>query len=171
MGGSGNSFKSISLRERFGTDAVESPTVPTDPIETEKIIDKIVQENKEFPLVFVGSSLGGFWANYFGQKYDAPCILVNPAPTPSIALKKYGVPQSEIDGYIPLEKKLYFRNTNGALINVFLAKDDDIVNFKESIDAYPYLRFIKMFPDGGHRLKEHWPDVMDRVAELLDGKR
>jgi predicted esterase YcpF (UPF0227 family) len=40
-------------------------------------------------MIFIGTSLGGFWANYFAQVYRQKCILVNPSLNPSVSLQKY----------------------------------------------------------------------------------
>jgi hypothetical protein len=37
----------------------------------------------------VGTSLGGFWANYFSEKYNISCVLINPSLRPMITLQKY----------------------------------------------------------------------------------
>jgi predicted esterase YcpF (UPF0227 family) len=40
-------------------------------------------------LKLIGNSLGGFWANYFGNKYSLSVVLINPCYQPSLLLQKY----------------------------------------------------------------------------------
>ena len=44
-------------------------------------------------LAFVGSSLGGFYATYLAERYDAKAILINPAIRPFASLAAYLGPQ------------------------------------------------------------------------------
>ena len=43
-------------------------------------IDLIIK--KESPSSIIGSSLGGFYATYFSDKYNLRCVNVNPAVPP-----------------------------------------------------------------------------------------
>lgn len=47
------------------------------------------QEIERDNIIIVGASLGGFWANYFAQKFNRPCVLINPAIYPWQSLNKY----------------------------------------------------------------------------------
>jgi len=165
VGGNGNNFKSVALKEYFGKEIVESPTIPIDPKQTEVIVNEIVLKNSENgPLVFVGSSLGGFWANYFAQRYNFPCVLINPATTPSILLKKFNVEQEILDSYKKYET--VFEN-NGNLINLFLASDDDVIPFRETQAKFSNCSVTAIFPSGGHRFESNWPLVIKRVESIL----
>lgn len=79
----GTSPKSDALVAAFGRDCVFSPNLPTDPEQTIAIVSEIVARVVNFPLIFVGTSLGGFWAHYFAQRFDAACIMVNPSMNPA----------------------------------------------------------------------------------------
>ena len=87
----------------------------------------------------------------FAQKYDAPCVIINPSMQPSrtmstrigIACVNYNtgvafdVTQDHVDQYVACETAIA-NNTNGALINVFLARDDDLLNYRETLHAIPF---------------------------------
>lgn len=45
-------------------------------------------------IVFVGTSLGGFWAARMGELFDGAAVLINPAMHPEVSLKKYIGPYS-----------------------------------------------------------------------------
>ena len=49
-------------------------------------IDLIIK--KESPSSIIGSSLGGFYATYFSDKYDLQCVNINPA-VPPIDMSEY----------------------------------------------------------------------------------
>ena len=39
--------------------------------------------------LFIGSSLGGFYASYFAEKFDSKAVLINPASNPYLGMKMY----------------------------------------------------------------------------------
>lgn len=46
------------------------------------MLNTYIQSYTGSQIVLVGSSLGGFYANYFASYYDLPAVLINPAMTP-----------------------------------------------------------------------------------------
>lgn len=53
--------------------------------------------------VLVGTSLGGFYANYLARMLDAPAVIVNPALYPSTSLAKYEESAETLASYAELE--------------------------------------------------------------------
>ena len=180
----GTSKKSEALRAAFGDENVFSPDLPVKPAEVEKLVENIIQNAKSYPIIFVGTSLGGFWADYFAQKWDAPCVLVNPAMKPSKSLQEYvGVQHrnfvtaepvivnpKDLEEYAAREKYLK-ENTNGALINLFAAEDDKVIDVEETKEEIPYAVFSMFTMDGGHRFEKYWNDVVVRIRNILEQKK
>lgn len=175
----GDSPKSQALKQAFGTNNVIAIDLPIHPVDVIKTIDKIVRQIKVFPIVFVGTSLGGFYANYFAQKYDCPGILVNPASVPSKTLyRAIGYNQShktgkdvlwtleDVEQLAVMEKEVSTIHSGG-LVNLFVAKDDEIIDAEETLGNYPYTVSTKVYDQGGHRFENNWNDVVDRVREIL----
>ena len=177
----GESPKSMALAENLVNHTVVAPDLPIDPVEVERIVNNIVESHHERPVVFVGTSLGGFWANYFAQRYDALCVIANPSPQPSVTmaarlgkeLPVYGtnrtirVTETDIAGFLRAEDYLV-NNTNGALISLFVAKDDEQLDYREMLEAFPFTAFKAVMETGGHRFERHWYLVVKRVKELVD---
>lgn len=92
-------------------------------IELEEHINKQLKSNKN--LLLIGNSLGGYWANYFSEKYKLKCILINPSLHPEIGLKKYGIAQEKLDAF----DKSTFSFTHKV---AFLGRFDEVVNNKEN---------------------------------------
>ena len=176
----GHGPKSQALIESFPNYTVVAPDLPVDPTLVIQKVDEIVRAAKSFPIVFVGTSLGGFWANYFAQKYDAPCVLVNPAMVPSRSMyewvgksaKNYAtgetveVTMSDIGTFAALEA-VAASNYNGSLVNVFAAKDDDVISYKDVVEQIRYSKSMTLTEDGGHRFELHWPMVVAKVSEII----
>lgn len=174
----GDSDKSRELVNRFGSDNVVCPNLPIDPNAVKDIISKIVKENSNFPIIFVGTSLGGFYANYFAQKYDALCVLVNPSTRPSKTFSnKLGAHKNHITGetlqitsdvineWAAMEQYVA-DNQNDALISLFVAADDAVLDPAIALAAMPYVKHKVETPDGGHRFTSNWGIVLDHIATL-----
>jgi predicted esterase YcpF (UPF0227 family) len=176
----GESPKSQSLRDALSEHVVFAPDLPVNPNEVIQKVNDLVRNVESWPLVFVGTSLGGFWANYFSQKYDAPCVLVNPALTPSKTLyewvgksaKNYSTGQSvevtltDIEHFSNYEKEIN-RDQNGYLIHLFAAKDDEVISYLDVLTQIRYTNSTLVTEDGGHRFESHWSMVVDKVKELI----
>lgn len=177
FGSAGNSPKSQALKAVFGDDAVISPDLPMDPDEVIAKIATIVHENKEYPIIFVGTSLGGFYANYFAQRYDAPCVLVNPSTKPSVTMAKrlgkntnyvtgaeFEITDRHIATFEAMEHAV--EDQNGALISLFVAEDDDILDPSIALQYFPFTKTKVVTKDGGHRFEKHWDTVVDYIKTL-----
>jgi predicted esterase YcpF (UPF0227 family) len=178
---SGNSAKAQALIDRFGVDNVWNPDLPTDPGQvTEMIHKKLIGwvPRSDEKLMFVGTSLGAFYATYFGLLYDAPFVIVNPSVFPDKSLSdKLGVNINHVTkeefmvSLCDLEqlshmKKVIVTLYEGRLANLFVAKDDDVIDYNDMLTAYPHAASIVIKETGGHRFTEHWQEVIEKVAEI-----
>lgn len=181
---SGTSAKVDALRERFGKDSVIAPDLPFDPVEVVSLVDKIVADfivNRKSgeKLIFVGTSLGAFYANYFGHMYDCPIVLINPSGNPSETLKarlgpnvNYTTGEEFMVSIAHLDKLAAMRkyvtdNYSGSLVSLFVARDDEVIPFESMLENFPLTSKTVVTEDGGHRFTTHWDLVIDRVAELV----
>lgn len=181
---SGTSAKVDALRSRFGNDAVLAPDLPFDPTKVMSLINDIVSEFIKTrkvgeKLVFVGTSLGAFYANFFGHVYDCPIVLVNPSGNPSETLKarlgtnvnymtgeEFMVSVAHLDK-LAMMRKHVVDNYSGALVSLFVARDDEVIPFESMLENFPFTSKTVVMDDGGHRFTKHWDLVVDRVAELV----
>lgn len=176
---SGTGAKSAALAAVYGEDHVHAPDLPISPDNVKSIVDDIVRNITNFPLVFVGTSLGGFWANYFAQLYDAPCVIVNPSTTPSVnMLGRVGQPMinyktgdmitvtlDDVAAYVRCEVEAA-EDFNGALVNLFVARDDDVIDCESTLKRLPFTKTCVVTDTGGHRYDTLWHTVIERVQEL-----
>lgn len=185
FGSVGSSAKVDRLKEVFGEEKVIAPDLPMDPKEVSRIVFDLVTDfwrskNPE-RLVFVGTSLGGFYATYFGLLYDCPAVVVNPSTNPSRSLRdrlgpnknfstneEFMVTIAHLDD-LSVMREYIKENYQAALLNVFAAKDDEVVPYESVLEAYPYSAFECVTETGGHRFTEHWELVVNRLKALMDG--
>jgi predicted esterase YcpF (UPF0227 family) len=180
---SGASDKVTSLKKRFGDDKVIAPDLPFDPDLVGELVNDIVRDfmrsrDPTEKLVFVGTSLGAFYANYFGHVYDSCAVLVNPSASPSETLKEKLGPNKnyhtgeeflvslahldKLDGMREHLREIY----SPSLVNLFVAKDDEVIPYESMLEGFPYAT-TTILENGGHRFTEHWDLVVDRVESLL----
>ena len=126
-----------------------------------ELIDPIVKKLYPSEAIIVGTSLGGFWANYFACKYRIPSVIINPAITPATTLQKYIGDYVNSDSHKKYkwsdsncqEYKQYQEETtalNDVQRIVLLAKDDDVISIGPAIDKYSNVAEVKIFESGGH---------------------
>jgi predicted esterase YcpF (UPF0227 family) len=179
FGSSGDSEKSRALKAAYGEQSVISPDLPMDPDSVIAMIATIVNANVDYPLIFVGTSLGGFYANFFAQRHDAPCVLVNPSTKPSVTMRArlgqninyttgatFQVTAHDLALFAAMEYATE-EAQNGALISLFLAEDDDVLDPTVALKAFPYTKTKIITKDGGHRYEKHWATVVDYIKTLV----
>jgi uncharacterized protein len=128
-------------------------------------------------LVFVGTSLGGFWAAEMARKFGTASVIINPCYTPHIMLWKYvGVPQTnyhtnetktltlETTNTYPLigMSKYYFRFRPLVLLDM----EDEVIDSKESLkffDGFP----LKAWEGGNHRF-EHMTEALTTISDYVN---
>jgi uncharacterized protein len=194
FGSIGASPKVDALKQVFGADKVLAPNLPMDPVEVKNIIHEIVKEYSEARadapegaeihnerLIFVGTSLGGFYANYFGQRYNCPAVVVNPSTNPSVKLRdrlgpnknfqtneEFLVTIAHLDELAKMREEIK-KTYKAKLVSVFAAKDDEVVPYESVLEAYPFNAFECVTETGGHRFTDHWDLVISRIKALADG--
>ena len=179
FGSVGTSPKSIALRQAFPDYDVHSPDLPDSPTDVIQLVDHIINSATKFPIVLVGTSLGGFWANYFAQRFDMGCILVNPSTRPDISmpprigqeLKNYSngnpicITQTIVEQYTACVNELA-KNYDGSLVHLFIAEDDDLLNPQWAIDNLPNPKSIMITGDGGHRFDTNWHLIINKLNSM-----
>lgn len=91
-------------------------------------------------LVFVGTSLGAWYANILGNAFRAKTVLINPCYDPKNLLIKYGVDKEILNKYSPI--------IPNPLTKVFIAQNDEVIDYEDFDFASGDITFV---PSGGHR--------------------
>mgnify|MGYP000456302165 CR=1 FL=1 len=106
-------------------------------------------------LVFVGTSLGGWYASVLAEWYDARAIVVNPCYNPQVSLAKYGVDEKILKKYgnMPIARRAEF----------VIAADDEVLDFAPVMDSMSHA--LTVSATGGHRFNgpEFEALVSDRI--------
>ena len=131
-----------------------------DPVKAEEQIIEQMNNiiSKYHDPFIVGSSLGGYWANYAACKYKLPVVLINPSLKPRKTLGKYGVDEKFLKKY---KKSLDIQISR----SVFLGKNDDVVD--PSIADKTFKNNSKIiWLNEGHRLNDFSPVIVELKYQL-----
>jgi uncharacterized protein len=173
--------KTQALAYAFGDRNVIYPDLPLSPNKTIKLVDDIVK-GRDDRFIFVGTSMGGFWANYFAHKYACSrAVLINPLTNPvesfmdrrGTIVKNYVTAEEtlftqEIMDEFSVAENVLLSKFNPKLIDVFLAKDDDVIDYQHTLKALNGARSTTVLGTGGHRFEEPWPKVIKFIRKLVD---
>ena len=170
-----NSKKFQSLIDAgFETYGVDIPIPYTKAKHT--LVDYILDKFNELDLfgktvVFVGTSLGGYWASRMAQLFDVPAFLINPALDPANSLKQYldkdiknyvtgekiELSEEIISGYFPIEfpQSIHYHD------HIFISANDPVID--QSVWLTVKRPFLRIYDSADHRFDDNWGDV---IAEL-----
>ena len=168
----GDSNKSRLLTQHF--DKVLSPNIPVDPDEAISFLQKLIIDN-EVSLI-IGSSLGGFYAAYFAEKFQIKTVLLNPSTQPFIALAPYvGMNEFFCSGE-PFEwtrehiTKLFSyaiaKDSIKAPVLVLLQKGDELLDYTKAAELYENYEVVVQ-EDGNHR-SENLDEYIGVIREFME---
>lgn len=160
----GNSSTANIIRSAYPNKKVICPTYNTSNAdiaiqELDKVVNELLHQDSE--LILVGSSLGGFFANYFSNKYSLPVVLINPSLDPSNSLKKYQ--SNNTDTFL----KYYTEDVNGVSKIVVLGKKDFVVPYTTFMNRFESRYKIFINEDMEHRVK-HKNEIVPAINEIIN---
>lgn len=150
---------------------------------TKALLAKLAEEELAGRNVTVfGTSLGGFWADWFGRQIGADqIVMINPVPTPSEELKKYvGKTEESTRRAISFETSAadvagYRAIEDGGHAPIptllILTRDDDALDYRLSEQRFadrPNLELV-MFDEGGHTLNLKKHPARDVIKAFVQG--
>jgi len=133
---------------------------------------------KHHEVTFSGSSLGGFWANFYAQIFDVKRILlVNPVIEPHAQLQQFIGPvyvekrgielvvtQADIDTYEGLTSP----SGGGVRRLILLTRDDKVIDYKRTVDHFTEEDdTLLIFDKGGHTLDLNKPRFRDPIIKFF----
>lgn len=125
------------------------------------------------PLAIVGSSLGGYYARWLGEKYGCPTVLLNPAVHPWTDLERYlgEQPLWHGGGSVHVERHhlqelldlRVDRLSQPERYWLLAATGDEVLDYREMVDACAGAR-IRVIEGSDHAISE----FEQYVDEVLD---
>lgn len=175
---SGNSTKANMLRDYYTSkENIISPDLHVEPKKSFELLENILMSSIDEKKLIIGSSLGGFYALNLFRKYLIPTVLINPALYPWKQLKSYiGENINFGTGKKFLWKEEYLNQLrliesgtekNIKLNNLFLivAKDDELIDYNESINLLGKTGRLIIWDDAGHEFRR-FPEALELIDEF-----
>jgi hypothetical protein len=161
------------------------PQLPPSPKQALALIDSLILENKNHGLTLIGSSLGGFYANFFARLYNLPCVLLNPASFPSRDLAPYistkiGSIQAfhsqdafdfraeYLDELRDIEQQRSEQTAPSAACMMIAAKGDEVLDWREMLAQHPYAQTL-LLEQSDHGISE-FSEYLDQVLAFCDSQ-
>ena len=144
-GSTPNSDKVKSLSEYVD---VYAPSIPVKYEEAKVYLEQFLNNIDFSDVVFVGTSLGGYWATVMAEQFGVPAVIINPSCKPAETLSFYNNP------ILTNEELLKYKElnpTNASNKIVLLAKDDDVIPYEIAEQKFRDVSKVKLFENGGHR--------------------
>lgn len=159
-----------------------------DPLDVDGTVEFLnevyTQRLKDKRVIALGTSLGAFWALYFGEQFGAEkVIMVNPVVAPAEQLLEHV-------GTEPLNEKraITYRPTvdaldryraldpDGSAVNrmlLILSRGDDLLDYRAALNEYQDHAGtdVVLYAQGGHTLQLKTHPAIDAIAGFVREKR
>jgi len=168
-------------------EAVKALSTPENPIEwycpqllaspkaSMDMVINHIEASKHDRLVVIGSSLGGYYANYLAEKFACKAVALNPAVrapkelAPHVGmLTSYDTnePYDFRPEYIEELKALQVQSiTNPSRYFLIAAKGDELLDWQEMVDFYQGAEQLVL--DGGDHGISDYPDHLPKVLNFI----
>jgi predicted esterase YcpF (UPF0227 family) len=187
FGSAGNGDKAKFLQREFPDQLVLSPDIPVDPMEAIRYLTMLLDRNRLVAtlatmnerLIIMGTSLGGFYADYIGRIYGARVILFNPSTQPWETManrigkhnnfktgEEFEVTPAHIDSFKHLGEFMdHIGDPEWCSYNVFLGSEDDQIDPALARERFKYAN-VKTY-ETDHRFSI-FEDVIKNNRSLIE---
>jgi len=170
------------LQDRGLGDQWFCPALPPSGDEAIAIVERAIADRPPGSLTFVGSSLGGFYATWLAEKYDARAVLINPAITPHLGLRDYLGEQSNIytgeryqltEANLQEWERLFVPAMTPSRYLLLVETGDELLDYREAVRRYSGARQV-VVEGGDHSLQSfpwHIPAILEFAGLSSDASR
>jgi len=151
------------------------PQLLASPKQSMDMVTKHIDQSKADRIVVIGSSLGGFYANYLAEKYNCKAVALNPAVHAARELAPHVGMMTSYDSDEPFDFRPEYINELKALQverisnpdHYFLiaAKGDELLDWKEMVQFYEGARHLVL--EGSDHGIADYADHLPKVLEFI----
>ena len=163
------------IKKRFPNVQLHVPNIDNSLEKSFVQLEDLVNKNSTNKL-FMGSSLGGFYASYFAEKYNSKAVLINPASNPYRGMEMYlgkNINYSTNEEfYLTKEDLEVLEEKNVSSINnpsnylVLVETGDEVIPFKYTLEFYKGCNFCVV--NGGSHSFDSFQDKLEIIASFLE---
>lgn len=170
-GGSPAGRKASVLRRHLYPHRVLCPAVPADPGEAVPFLEAFVRRAvEEYPecdkCVLIGSSLGGYYAQYLARVFGTEVVLINPVMDPRSTFLAETLAEGQL-GALDACRVDPRRPVTPTLLLVDLG--DEVLDATVAVEAYTGVGHVIAYPGGSHdfdHLEEAVPEILRHYYTL-----
>ena len=130
-------------------------------------------------ILLVGSSLGGYYAQYLATRLDyiSGVVLINPALQPQVTLEPYiGQQTNQVTGelfefsqkdFLELAELEVLVNKISTPTLVLLDEGDELIDYQYAARRYSGIGRVIVYPGGSHRF-DHLPDAIPEIQAFYE---
>lgn len=178
FGSNGSSSKGDILKSAFGNEFnIITPTLSVNPKKAIQEITNLVSNKGTY--ILVGTSLGGFYADYFNKIADIPCVLINPVINIEqlqrhIGINKnyntgenYEYSRSDYNDLVSLKNRKDSYGYSDSPEYIVSAKDDELCDYRLAQKTFTNdNQWLQVVASGGHRFTDTGTFI-NTVKELI----
>jgi predicted esterase YcpF (UPF0227 family) len=140
------------------------PQLLASPKASIEMVMKHIEQSTADQIVVVGSSLGGFYANFLAEKYGCRAVTLNPAVRAPKELAPHVGMMTAYDSEEPFDfRPEYIDQLNALQVEsitepsryfLIAAKGDALLSWKEMVDFYPEANHL-VLEGGDHGISDY----------------
>lgn len=175
LNSSGNSKKAKALDDLFSDIEVIAPDIPYDPVKAIPFLEVFIEARNDGDLMLIGSSLGGYYAQYLARKYPCKVVLINPALNPVPLLlgqvgeqtnyytgKKYMLTEEIVRSLAQYD--VINPGKDGIPTIVLLDEEDELIDYRDAKKRYDGIGRVEVFLGGSHRF-DHLKESVEFIRQ------
>ena len=152
------------------------PQLLASPKESMEMVMTHINHSSADQIVVVGSSLGGFYANFLAEKYSCKAIALNPAVRAARELAPHVGMMTAYDSDEPFDFRPEYINelkelqiekiSNPSRYFLIAAKGDELLDWREMVDFYQGAKQLVLegSDHGISNYADHLPKVIDFIC-------
>ena len=151
------------------------PQLPASPKESMDMVTAHIDSSKADRVVVIGSSLGGFYANYLAEKYSCKAVTLNPAVYAARELEPHVGLMTAYDSEEPFDfRPEYIAELKALQVNhitkperyfLIAAKGDELLDWREMVEFYPGAKHLVL--EGGDHGIADYADHLPQVLQFI----
>ena len=152
------------------------PQLQASPKDSIDMVTAYIEGSKADRIVVIGSSLGGFYANYLAEKYSCQAVALNPAVWAARELAPHVGMMTSYDSDEPFDFRAEYIDelkslqvdaiTDPQRYFLMAAKGDELLDWQEMVGFYPGAKQL-ILEGSDHEISDyadHLPQVLDFIS-------
>lgn len=168
--------QTIKYCEQIGFgDFIAVPTLNVGPADTIEQLKVILDSHAREKVMLMGSSLGGFYASYLSEAYNAPAVLINPAVRPFEHWEQHiGEHKNYYSDEVHMVTKEHIDQLESLYIENHASPENLMVLVQTGDETLDYRLAVEKFADsqcivrsGGNHSFENYVSELPMIFEFL----